>query len=142
MASHSGVYLASTSDRCVISGCRITYGRKNTGDYCAGIWNSGKYNIVAENHIDGESKTATFGIFNDAAEDSMFCDNIFYNNASGDLGWNGTCKRIIIDGSSTNAGVPGSAGDWQTITKTGIIVWDTSGSKAYLYVNGAWRALT
>ena len=52
------------------------------------------------------------------------------------------CTQLVQNNSSTNAGIPGAAGQWATGGYEGLIVHDASNDKVYVYVDGAWELLT
>lgn len=50
--------------------------------------------------------------------------------------------RCQVNGISPNAGVPGVAGDWETVTREGVIVRDTVNNKTYICADGGWREIS
>jgi len=51
-------------------------------------------------------------------------------------------KRTMIEGVSVNAGNPASAGNWNGVTREGVIVRDTTPGSVYVCIRDTWVALT
>jgi hypothetical protein len=116
-------------------------GNRSGTSLCAGIWDEGERNICSSNIINCLEKTNVFGVYFKNTLDSRYRDNDIIYNVSGLYSYNGSYGRIMVDGSSTNAGVPGVAGAWASVAYPGIIVYDTVGGHTYQHLNGAWRKL-
>lgn len=70
------------------------------------------------------------------------CTDIYISNCVMDDTFTDAGTRTVLNGLGTNAGVPGVAGDWQTVTVDGIIVRDTTNNKTYIYAGGGWREIS
>lgn len=71
----------------------------------------------------------------------VYDDNMIYNEGKADINSVGSGNCNIINGISYNAGVPGTDDDWATHNRTGVMVWDTTASKLYIYGNSTWNIL-
>lgn len=131
-----GILLTGSVEKQTISNNMINgNGTVATSD---GLWvDSNNHEVViCNNQIYDNSD---YGLDLDA-DDCIVEGNNIVNNTNGQIANSG--DRNVINGLSNNAGVPGVAGVWATVTRDGVIVRDTTNNKTYIYAGGGWREIS
>jgi hypothetical protein len=132
--AYYGIYLQSSANNNTFSNIYVMGDATN---YCYnGIYCNGKDNTFSSLVVNKSHKYSVY-------LGSGSARNFIEINSKSRLGYysdNGVCN--VVNGLSYNAGKPGSAGNWASRPVPGVMVYDTSSSKLYMYVNEAWHQIT
>jgi hypothetical protein len=133
-SSYYGVYLQTGACNNTLSNIEVM------GDataYCfRGIYCDGDDNSISSVNV---NKSCDYSIYLGRNSARNLVD-INSKSAVGYYSDGGVCN--VVNGVSSNAGTPGSAGNWASRVLPGIMVFDTSNNKLYLYINSAWHEIT
>lgn len=103
-----------------------------TNNCFRGLRIQGDYNVVSD-------VISINSGFEELQVETEATDNTISTNRHGAVLDEGT--RTVLDGLGTNAGDPGTGGDWNGNGYEGVIVRDTSNNNTYIYNDGSWSQI-